>query len=162
MLIMLFESFTTSPVHPILFFHPDFSSLPHFSCSVTDLALAPPPLYPASIIHPSSPPPSLHLFFSLYHILSYSFSCSFSIFKPKSHPPHPCSASPSLFPPESLIWYLSGVGPINPASLCLSAPPLIRMHTGDILLLLVVGGALTQPFKQFFIFSHDDCVCVCV
>lgn len=38
------------------------------------------------------------------------------------------------------------------------------MHTGDILLLLVVGG-LAEPFKQVFIFSHDGvglCVCVCL
>lgn len=75
------------------------------------------------------------LFITSYHLsvlLLFSFF-PWSVSLLSLFPPS-CSVSP-----ESLIWYLSRMGPINPASLCLFSSSLIRMHTGDILLLLTVG-----------------------
>lgn len=68
---------------------------------------------------------------------TYFFFSIFSHLSGKIPLPTP-SLPPSLFP-QSHSYGISGMGPINPASLCLISPPLIRMHTGDILLLLVVG-----------------------
>lgn len=95
---------------------------------------------------------SLSLLYVLLHTCSFGVShyINMSLF-PSSYafsiillqslflPLLPLYAPASTISPESLKWYLSGLGPINPASLCLFCPSLIRGLTGDILLLLVLG-----------------------
>lgn len=135
--------------------------------------------------HFFSPPLSLHplsfishteviMLSTLLFMLTLSIypmtSCHLFTLPLCSPPPHPHLSVKLPFPsslldaappsssvsPESLIWYLSGMGPINPASLCLFSPPLIRIHTGDILLLLVVGDWHSH------LSNLSGIICVCV
>lgn len=122
-----------------------FSSLPIVSSiSLYRLHWHPSPAHPFTqpqlfILLLSLIPLHMFLFLHTSYLLFFPPFYSFPPFSSSSHPFSP-SRSPSIsVSPESLIWYLSGMGPINPARLCLFSPPLIRMHTGDILLLLVVG-----------------------
>lgn len=135
-----FKPFSSTIFYRLISYFPISSSYPP-SPSIIYTAIR--PLYTVSIIHPPSPPPyfpNISSYFSFIltsYLVFFRLFYFFSIFQCLSSPL--LSPSPSISAsPESLIWYLSGMGPINPARLCLYSTPLIRMHTGDILLLLVV------------------------